>query len=143
MPYATQTQIQMAAGGPERLVDLFDWNNDGAADADVIAESQARADGYIDQYLRLRYSTPIASPSDTLIRIAADECVDWARARRGMSITQDDLERRKDRQHQLEAMRDGKLRPDEPLPAKSTAMVATTVDNCSPTSREGLKGSIW
>jgi phage gp36-like protein len=141
MAYATQAQIQMAAGGPERFVQLFDWDRDGVADANVIAEAQARADGWIDGFLRLRFSTPVANPSDTLVRLAADEAVYWCRKARGMNgLTPEDIQGRKDRELQLEAMRDGKLRPDEPLPAKSTAIVATIVENCDPVSREGLKG---
>lgn len=141
MAYATQTQIQMAAGGPDRFVQLADWNGDGTVDADVIAEAQARADGWIDQYLRERYTTPIATPSDTLIRLAADEAVYWLRKSRGL-LAQDeqDVEQRKDRERQLQDMAAGKIRPDEPLPTKSTAVGAAFVENCSPVSRAGLKG---
>lgn len=139
MAYATQTEIQMAAGGTDRFLSLTDWNGDGSVDADVVTEAQSRADGWIDGYLRLRYSTPIANPSATLARLAADEAVYWMRKSRGM-LGEQDIEQRKERERELEAMRDGKLRPDEPTPAKSSAVVAVVVENCNPVSRSGLKG---
>ncbi len=139
--YATESQIQFAAGGPERFRALFDWDGDNVADATVIAEAQARADGWCDGYLRMRYATPIATPSDTLIRLAADEAIYWTRSVRNMAGPED-LEKRKERVAEMEAMRDGKLRPDEPTPAKSTAVKSVFVENCSPMSRNGLKG-VW
>lgn len=143
MAYATQAQIQMAAGGADKFLELADWNGDGSVDTDVIAEAQSRADGWIDGYL-VRYGTPIEQPSDTLIRLAADEAVYWLRQSRGMlAMYPEAVEARKDRERQLEEMRDGKIRPGYPLPAKSTSVVAAVVDNCGPISREGLKGSIW
>lgn len=147
MAYATQDQIRLAAGGSspagpsDRFVELADWNGDGAVDADVIAEAQLRADGWIDGYLRLRYATPIATPSDTLIRIAADECVYWMRSKK-QQLSQEDMEERKNREHQLEAMAAGKIRPDEPLPLKSSAVTSTVVDLGGCITREGLKG-MW
>lgn len=144
MAYATQTQISLAAGGDQRFLELFDWDGDGVVDALVVSEAQSRADGWIDGYLRGRYATPIATPSDTLIRLSADECVYWARKKRGLlAQDQQDLEDRKDRERQLEAMGAGKIRPDEPPPEQSTAVVAGVVENESPISRRGLKGSFW
>lgn len=147
MAYATQDQIRLAAGGSstggasDRFVELADWNGDDIVDPDVIAEAQLRADGWIDGYLRQRYATPIATPSDTLIRLAADECVYWLRSKRQV-LTQADLDERKDRERQLELMRDGKLRPDDPLPPKSTAVSSAVVELGGCFSRDDLKG-IW
>lgn len=141
MTYALQSHLAFAAGGDVHVLALTDWDGDGTIDVGVVAEALARADGWIDGFLRLRYTTPIATPSDTLIRIAADEAVYWLRCKRNM-LTPEHVIERKDRERQLEEMRDGKLRPDEPLPAKSTAVAATFVENDHPVSRRGMRG-IW
>lgn len=142
MTYASQDQIQLAAGGSDRFTSLTDWDGDGTPDPGVIAEAQARADGWLDGYLRQRYSTPIAAPTDTLQRLAADECVYWLRSKRGM-LGPEDIEQRKEREREMEKYRKGELRPDEPLPAKSSAVVSAIVPNGScEVSRDSLKG-IW
>lgn len=141
MSYATQAILTLTVGGADRLRDLSDWDADGVADTGVIAEALSAADAYVDGYLRMRYATPVAVPSDTLIRLSADEAVYWLRTARGMA-TEQDMERRKDRTSQLEQMRDGKLRPGEPLPEKSTAVVSAFVANPNPMSRNGSRG-MW
>ena len=141
MPYASATELSMAAGGAERFRDLTDWDGDGVADESVVAEALARADGLIDSYLRLRYATPIAGASDTLKRLSADEAVYWLRKSRGM-VSDQDAEQHKERLTLLSQMREGKLRPDEPLPTKSTAVRGAWVNSASDVSRDGTKG-MW
>jgi phage gp36-like protein len=143
MPYASQAKIELAAGGAVRLRDLADWDGDQAVDAAVIAEAQAAADGWIDSYLRMRFATPIAAPSTTLVRIAAEEAVYWMLERRGMAGPQD-VESRKRREAWLRDCASGAVRPDEPLPAQSTAVQSAWVDDPGrAVSRDGLKGGVW
>lgn len=143
MAYASQSDLDFAAGGAARWLQLTDWDGDGQVDASVVASATTAADGWIDGYLRLRHATPIASPSATLRLLAARETVYQLRASRGLvAITKEDLDERTQRIHELEAMRDGKLRPDEPLPAPSTAIRAVFIDNDDDVSREGTKG-MW
>ncbi len=142
-PYASQTQIQLAAGGAVKLVELADWDDDGAADGDVIAMVQAAADGWIDSYLRARFATPVATPSDTLVRVAAEESVYVLRLRRQM-VTELDTEARKQRETWLRDCAKGLVRPDEPLPAASTAVKSAWVEDPGrAVSRDGLKGGVW
>ncbi len=141
MAYATQILLVLHAGGQASFDQLFDFDGDGVADADAIARAQAAADGWIDQYLRLRYVTPIATPTETLKGLAADEAIyqikKWKPA---LGVTPQDVEERTQRMHELEAMRDGKNRPDEPAPAKSSAVKAEFVENCGDVSRKNLRG---
>lgn len=140
MPYATQTQIQLAAGGASRLVELADWDGDGVADADVIAQAQSAADGWIDGYARVRFATPISAPSSSLIRVAAEEAVYWLRKQRNM-ITDDYRLDHEERERWCKDMASGKVRPDEPLPTKSTAVRSAYVSGDErPVSREKLRG---
>ncbi|HWU91601.1 MAG TPA: phage protein Gp36 family protein [Kofleriaceae bacterium] len=141
--YATQADLDFAAGGAARFREATDWDGDGQVDAAVVASAQTAADGWIDSYLRLRYSTPIPTPSATLRLLAARETLYQIKASRGLvAITKEDIDERAQRIRELEAMRDGKLRPDEPPPAPSTAIRATFVANCDDLSREGTKG-MW
>lgn len=144
MPYASQTKIELAAGGAARLVELSDWDGDADVDADVVEESQAAADGWIDSYLRMRFATPIPTPSSTLVRLAADEAVYWMREKRGM-LSQQDIEARKGRETWLRDCSKGLVRPDEPLPPPSSAIATTWVDDTTErdVSRETLKGGVW
>lgn len=145
MTYATLQQIQMAAGGPDKLVELADWNGDGTIDAGVVEDAQARAEGWMHGFLRLRHTVPITNPTTegaaTLARLSADETVYILRTSRRL-VGETDTEQRKERERELVEYRDGNLRIDEPMPGKSSAVAATIVTNCSPMSREGLKG-IW
>ena len=140
MAYASQSHIEMAAGGPERLVELADWNNDGVADTGVITEAQRSADGWIDSYARARFATPIATPSDTLIRVAAEEAIYWIRKQRGMA-SDDHRKDHAEREQWCKDLAAGKVRPDEPLPTRSTAIRSQYVSHETRTvSRERTKG---
>lgn len=129
MSYATDAEIQLAAGGEDRLVQLADWNEDGAVDADVIARAKAAADGVIDGYLRLKLGTADlervrANPTATLSELAAAEAVYWMKSRRNMAGA-DDIELRKERERQLKQMNAGSFRVDD----KPTSRRAVFIEN--------------
>lgn len=140
MPYASQTEIQHAAGGAERLIQLADWDADGVIDAAVIAEAQEKSDAWIDQYLRMRYGSPVANPSATLRGYAAEQAVYWMKQARSM-VGPDEQKQLENRQAQLVAMSKGEIRPDEPLPAKSTAVRPSFRERGGDVSRDKLKGA--
>ena len=121
MAYASQSDIETAAGGAVRLVELADWDADGVADATAIAAVQAATDGWIDSYAAVRYAVPVASPTDTLIQVAAEECVYRLRQRRGMA-SEGDEQRHKEREAWLVHLSKGLVRPSDPAPAKSDAV---------------------
>ena len=141
MSYATQPQIVIACGGQVAFDQLFDHNGDGAADASVVAQAQTAADSLINSYLRF-----VTSPSLVLQTLAADEAVFYARKiRPALGVTADDTAQRDQRMKMLADMRDGKVRPDEPVVVASSdaGSKAVLVENCSPMSRANSKGSIW
>lgn len=75
MAYSTTADLQQAAGGADRLVQLADWDNDRVADATPIANAIAAADGEINSYINKQYLVPLAVPVpqvivDTSARIA-------------------------------------------------------------------------
>lgn len=141
MAYATQMQIQIAAGGSAKLIELTDQENNVAIDATVLAEIQSKAEGWINGFLRLRYAIPVSplttEGTATLARLSADETVFQLRFARHF-VDQFDIDTRKNREVELEELRDGKRRLDEPLPNKSSAVISQFVENCSDFSRDKL-----
>ncbi len=139
MAYASQSDIQMAAGGEERLIQLADWDNDGIVDPAVIARAQDAADAFVNAYLRNRYTTPIAAPTPELVRLAADEAVYWMRSARNQT-SEEDREMRRLRVTELEQARAGTLRFDDV--SRSTRGRSTIIESDSDTTRDKLKG-MW
>lgn len=145
MPYATQADVQMMIGGVDRLNQLFDFDGDNnpVKIAANVAAMQARADGWINEYLCKRFATPIANPTPELVGLAADECIYRARAARGMlALDQLDDERHKERQRYLEDLATGKMALSEPNPPKSSEVKTAMVPLGGDITRDGLKG-MW
>lgn len=147
MAYTSITDLQMEAGGAQSFLELTDWDGDGDSDADVVTHAQAKADGWIDGYLRNRYEPlPVPNPSETLIRIAAEEAVYWLKqARNRVGITDAELEQRRTRERELEQMRAGTLRPDSATLVPSNAgrsKVIASEDTDIEVSRKKLEG-MW
>lgn len=140
MPYTTQIDLEDAAGGAARFVELADFDGDGVADAAMVARAQAAADGFVDAHLRKFSAADLerlrASPSDTIRRLAADETIFRLREHR-RQIGDDDRESQKLRKAELEAMRADKLRPDDQKQPR-----ARWVENDDPVSRKNTRG-MW
>lgn len=141
MPYAPQSKIEKAAGGAERLVEIADWNNDGAVDADAIALGQDRADRLIDMYCGLRYGVPYANAPASIVELAAESAVYFIKESRGTE-TERDVEKHTDRVKLLKDIGKGVARPSDPAPPKSTAVRSEAVVNNRDVSRANLKGLI-
>jgi phage gp36-like protein len=139
MAYITDDDLELAAGGAARLVEIADIDADGVADPAVLAGAIAAACGWIDGYLRVRFATPIASPTDTVKAQIADEAIFWIIKRRRMTTEQDVLDKTA-RDLWARSIADGKLRPDEPNPAPSTAIRSAFRTSSRAVSRETLKG---
>lgn len=146
MAYASQSDIQLAAGGFERFRDLVDFDGDGIIDPDVVARAQAAASSFIDPYLANRFGTPVASPWPELVTLAAEEAVYQIRGWKGMrGQMPNEAEDRKLREATLELYQKGIKRPPDPQPVASSAPQSAWVESdidTAPVSREGLKG-VW
>lgn len=121
MAYSTQTDVQHAAGGAERLLQLSDWDRDGLSDAAAIAQKIAEADAWINSYVGQKRSVPVASPPDILRLCSAREAVFLMKVDRGMA-TDDDRVGHSERERWLEGVAAGKISLGvEPAPAPSSA----------------------
>jgi phage gp36-like protein len=139
--YASQSDVQIAAGGLANLISLTDQDGTGAVNLTVLAKFQARADSTIDGYLRLRYSTPLVAPTEEIKDHAAALTVYYLREAKQM-LTPHELDAGKVSTTWLEAVRDGKIRIAEPAPTKSTAVKSAIVPLAGDVTRETLKG-MW
>ena len=140
MSYVVQSDLEVACGGSARLVQLTDLDGAGALDADAMNAAIAAAEGWIDGYLRARFKTPIAAPSATLKLAVADEAIYQLRRRRSM-LTEQDVADKTARDSWARDVAAGKVRPDEPAPATSTAVRASFRASTRDVSRKTLKGA--
>jgi phage gp36-like protein len=65
--YSTQADVSNALGGDRRLVQTFDWDGDGIADAAVVTDCVAEADALIDSFASKRFHVPF-NPVPEIIR---------------------------------------------------------------------------
>lgn len=142
MPYATTSQIQIAAGGAPRFVELFDWDGDTIADAAVVAQIVAEVDAWIDSYAGRRFAVPIATPTQALTLVAAEEVVYRGLAKRGMAGPEHH-QAHDARRAWLVDLAAGRIVPSEPEPAAASSIVTAWVERDSEdvVSREALKGA--
>ena len=138
MAYTTESDLESAAGGRARYVELTDWDGDGAPDDADVALAQADADGVVDMHLRKFTPADLealrATPTDSIKRIAAQETIYELRKKRGQ-VTQDDRDDHKERLLMLQDMCADRLRPADTKTAR-----AVFIENDDDVSREGLKG---
>lgn len=139
MAYITDDDLELAAGGAARLVEIADIDGDGTADPEVLAGAITDAEGWIDGYLRARFATPLASPTPTVKAQIADEGIYRIIKRRRMLTEQDVLDKTS-RDLWARDVADGKIRPSEPNPAPSTAIRSAFRPSSAAVSRTGLKG---
>lgn len=146
MTYATQMQIQIAAGGYNKLLELTDQESTNSINAAVLAEAQAKADAWMHSLIRMRLAVPVQNLTTegaaTMARLEADETVyQLIYASPMRVIGENDAARRKLRQDELEAIASGKMRIDDPSPAASTAVPAGIFVHDGPNSRRGWRGT--
>jgi len=143
MAYATQAELEMAAGGLESLVQLTDDAGTGTLGTAVLAVAQSAADGWVDSYAQRRHATPFAAPVPARIRLLAAEATVYLLKRRRRMIAETDKIAHDERETWLRDLAKGLVSPGtDPVPAKSTAVVPAIVelDENVGISRESLKG---
>lgn len=141
MGYATLSDVTLAAGGEEKLVEISDWTNSGNVDVDVVQRAIVTADAFINAYLAARYAVPVENPSDLLRSLSAQEAVYTMRQARRM-LTTDDTTGRTDRERVLKALGEGRLRPSDPVPNASSAGGSAFVEFDSAMARKNSRG-MW
>lgn len=151
MAYATQEQIEDAAGGAARLLQLCD-DGAGAIDESRLAQAQLHADMLIDGHSRMRFAELVDSNDaivDTAIALAAVETVYQLKCQLAQNTANDD-NLADARLLIYEKIGNGTFRPSEPLPASSTSVESAWTDRADENAdgtgrvtRETLKGVCW
>lgn len=142
MTYATQTNLEDACGGAERLVQLSDWNRDKVADTDRITAALVAADGVINSYLVKVRTVPLVEPTAAIVDCAARIARYHLARARGM-VTEQFRTDYEDDLKWLKAIADGEVALDvDPQPTASTMRIdkVTTRPTSLNVSRKKLQG---
>jgi phage gp36-like protein len=141
--YCTETDVQIAAGGPAKLLELVDQDGNGTADDGVldaaIEAAQAEMDPYLEKQVKVPLSDPI--PSDVKWR-CAKLAVLFLREARG-SVSDEHIKEREQHVAWLDGVASGKIAlAVDPQPTKSTMRLdAAKKPTLRVRTREKLKGS--
>lgn len=128
MPYAATENVERAAGGREKLIQLTDLSSAGQIDAAYLADAIEEADSWINSYLQHRIAVPVATPPEILRRVSAAETVYILKNRRE-SLTEADQTRHEERISWLEGVRKGEISlGTDPRLTASTSVQPTTGD---------------
>lgn len=71
MTYATQQSL-IDRFGQQEILELSDRSNAGAIDAAVVTRALTDADAEINGYLAAKFTLPLATVPETIVRLAAD-----------------------------------------------------------------------
>ena len=143
MPYSTTSDVQIAAGGMEKLIELSDQERQDCVDETVVARAIADADAMINTYVHKRYGVDLQAPiPPTVISLSADEAVFRMKTWRNM-VSEADMELHQRRVDLLQAFAEGdNTLGVSPQPAKSELVTDRAVTRTSNKAigREKLKG---
>ena len=123
MAYATQDDIQFAAGGAETLTQLTDQEDGGDIDTDVLTWCITRAEAELNGYLRKRLTVPVDPITEQLRGLAAEATVYYLKRYR-RALSQADNDARTAYLDWCRAFAKGEVDLDvDPEPTKSSARI--------------------
>lgn len=143
--YSSVQDVELAAGGEDRLLALSDWANDGRLGSDAeaaVEDAIGEADAWIDSYVSKRYDVPLETVPNLIRDISRNEAVFILRSRRSMA-TDVDMAMHAERERKLKAIEAGETTLGVlPQPTKSSLVVDNQSDRpCTKAvSRENTKG---
>jgi phage gp36-like protein len=147
LAYASIQDVELAAGGEDRLTALSDWAREGEVEevAEAAIESAiSEADAWIDSFISKRYNVPLEEGSipNLIKHMSASEAVFILRARRSMT-TEADMALHMERETALKGISTGQITLGlMPQPEKSPLVIdrQTARPNTKQVSRDALKG---
>lgn len=140
--YCTEADVQLVAGGEDRLRELSDLESIGEVNDFSVAAAISAADAWIDSYAQRRHSVPFSPVPATIKNLSAEETVYRLKMRRHM-VSEHDKEQHEERLVWLRDLAKGLVSPGtDPISPKSTAVVPEAMDRPSTedVSRDSLKG---
>lgn len=142
MPYFTPQELEIAAGGSQRLTELSDIEGSGSRNDTAITRAQTAAENWIHSYAQKRYAVPFNPVTDTIKQLALEETVYRLMTANGM-VPDWDQAQHEERHKWLQDLSRGLVSPGvEPDAPNSTAVTPAVVerDRDEDISRESLKG---
>lgn len=142
MAYCSQTEVEIAAGGEAKLVELTAQDGGAAVDAEVLAAAIERADALLDEYLAKQYIVPLETVPDGIKWRSAELAVLFLREARG-SLSDDQVKQREAHQAWLDSLAKGTtVAGATPQPTKSTMRVdGQKKPTLRAVNRDKLKGA--
>ena len=142
LPYSTFAEVQQKAGGPERLVQLADYDRDGVADPVEVADAVAEADEWIHTFARQRSNVPYDTVPESIRHLSSREAVYILKRRRDTDTDKDERRHLEDLEW-LTMLAEGKVSVGtDPLPPKSGHVKGRQTDRpgSKKVSRDKLQG---
>lgn len=143
MAYCLQADVEQSAGGPARLKQLCDWDNNNAVDAGVVDKAIAKADALINSYATKHFTVPFNPVPPIIAQHSADLAKLYLiKSRRSL----DDAEQRewdaiagtqKGNEGWLLLLAQGVVTPGtDPMPTKHGTMAVDSVETTLPSDRD-------
>lgn len=142
MAYSVQADLEEAARGSDRLIQLTDNEASGALNTVVMDAAIARADAWIDSFAQRKSKTPFTPVPDSIKYLSAEEAVYLLKRHRNM-VTEPETAAHEERLEWLRDFAAGKVSAGtDPVSPKSTAVVPEVLirSDDEEISRESLKG---
>lgn len=144
MAYLTAAELA-AVIGSERLREIADPNNTGAADPTVVGEALRAAQSSIDSRIGKKYRVPLADPPPELVRqLMIDLVIFRLKERNRNMVTVEDVAGEQARQKTLDEIAAGRVVLDVatlPTPAEMVVDKVAPRESTKTASRDALKGA--
>lgn len=144
MAYSTHAQVEIAVGGPARLVQLADLDNTGVENAGVVDQAIAVADSAINSYLGKRFAVPLAPTPIVISHLSAYWAARILRRNRynGQPLQDDNDQEQVDREWLVGVSEGAFSLGIEPTPTKASMVVdkAAVRDPTKTVSRDRTRG---
>lgn len=140
--YILRADVVHAVGGEERLLQLTDYDRDGAEDPGIVDAAIADAEGLINSYARKAFDVPFA-PVPAIIKTVAKNLAAYCLRASRETITETVRVEQEDRIKWLEHLAQGKVDPGvsvAPTASGSNRGTNTARASSKAVSRENLKG---
>jgi phage gp36-like protein len=136
MPYATQADLQERYSEDDLLI-IADRDMDNQLDADVITQALEDASAEIDGWIAARYTMPLPTVPDILVRLCADIAV-YRLSVDAAQATDERRQRYEDAIKFLKALSKGDASLGMPKPPKTTSGRARLISNPRRFNRRNL-----
>jgi phage gp36-like protein len=138
MAYSTITDVEHAAGGNDRLLQLTDWGEDSAVGEAAVEKAIAEADAWIDSIVGKRVETPLGEVHPLIQMISSSEAVFRLRSYRSM-ISDADMLLHKEREETLKDIAAGRITLGD-VPKSRHIVDRQTATNDVAISRARMRG---